>query len=141
MIPKRIALKNFLSFGEPAAEFVFADGEPLWVLCGPNGVGKSAVFDAITYALYGQHRGKKQKAEQLIRHGENGFELEFEFEFAGIEYRVRRTRSRKGRPTQHLMKREDGEWKCVRGNDPAGAVTADDIEKWVIETFGLGYEA
>ena len=73
MIPKRMTLENFLSFGEPADEFAFTDDEPLWVLCGPNGVGKSAVFDAITYALYGEHRGGRRKAEQLIRHGANGF--------------------------------------------------------------------
>ena len=143
MIAKRIWLKNFLSFGEPAAEFVFADDEPLWVLCGPNGVGKSAVFDAITYALYGRHRGGKVDAAQLVRHGANGFEIEFDFEFNGADYRIRRTRLRKkgGRTTQHLLKLAGGEWKCVRGNDPAGAVTADDIEKWVTETIGLGYEA
>ena len=34
MIPKRIELENFLSFGKPAAVFTFADDEPLWVLCG-----------------------------------------------------------------------------------------------------------
>jgi DNA repair exonuclease SbcCD ATPase subunit len=143
MIPKRIWLKNFLSFGEQPAEFTFADDDPLWVLCGPNGVGKSAVFDAITYAFYGRHRGGKVDAAQLVRHGANGFEIEFDFEFNGIDFRIRRTRVRKkgGRTTQHLLKRIGEEWKCVRGNDPAGAVTADDIEKWVTETLGLGYES
>jgi DNA repair exonuclease SbcCD ATPase subunit len=143
MIPKRIWLKNFLSFGEPAAEFVFADDEPLWVLCGPNGVGKSAVFDAITYALYGRHRGGKVDAAQLVRHGANGFEIEFDFEFNRTDYRIRRTRLRKkgGRTTQHLLKCVGGEWTCVRGNDPVGAVTADDIETWVTDNLGLGYEA
>jgi DNA repair exonuclease SbcCD ATPase subunit len=146
MIPKRIALKNFLTFGEGPSgkpvELVFTEGEPLWVLCGPNGTGKSAVFDAITYALYGEHRGGKHKAEQLIRHNANGFEVEFDFEFGETDYRIRRTRPRKGsRTTQHLLKRVGDDWKCVRGNDPAGAVKADDIEAWVIDTLGLGYNA
>ncbi len=141
MTPKRIHLKNFLSFGPAGTEFAFADGEPLWVLCGPNGVGKSAVFDAITYALYGQHRGGAAKAEQLVRHGANGFEIEFDFEFHGTDYRVRRTRPRRGRTTQNLLRLVDGEWTHVRGNDPAGAVTADDIKAWAADTLGLGYEA
>jgi DNA repair exonuclease SbcCD ATPase subunit len=143
MIPKRISLKNFLSFGEPAVVFTFKEDEPLWVLRGPNGVGKSAVFDAITYALYGRHRGGEQKAEQLVRHGTNGFEIEFDFEFNGIDYRIRRTRPRQkgGRTTQHLLKFVEGEPKPVRGNDPAGAVTADGIKEWVIGTIGLPYEA
>jgi len=57
MIPKRIVLENFLSFGSPETEILFSDDEPLWVLGGPNGVGKSAVFDAMTYAQYAEHRG------------------------------------------------------------------------------------
>src|SRR5947209_11540202 len=105
MIPKRIVLENFLSFGSPETEIVFADDEPLWVLSGPNGVGKSAVFDAITYSLYGEHRGGGQKAEQLIRHGANGFRVVFEFEFAGTDYRITRTRPRAGRPTQKVERR------------------------------------
>ncbi|MBA4190601.1 MAG: hypothetical protein C0467_21660 [Planctomycetaceae bacterium] len=145
MIPKRIAVKNFLAFGEmpgnKPVEFVFSDGEPLWVLCGANGTGKSAVFDAITYALYGEHRGGKIKAEQLIRHNANGFEVTFEFEFNRVDYRVSRTRPRKGRTTQHLLKQTNGEWKCIRGNDPAGQVDAADIKEWVSDTLGLGYDA
>src|SRR5262249_60224542 len=34
-----------------------------------------------------------------------------------------------------------GEGRGVRGNRPRGAVTGDDIEKWVTDTLGLGYEA
>ena len=49
MIPLRVFLKNFLCHREQ--EFVF-DGHPVWLLHGPNGVGKSAVFDAMAYALF-----------------------------------------------------------------------------------------
>ena len=103
----------------------------------------SAVFDAITYALYGEHRGGKQKAEQLVRHGANGFEIEFDFEFLGTDYRIRRTRSRKkgDRPTQHLLRHGDGGWTFVRGSDPSGAVDDDDIKDCVAETMGLGFDA
>src|ERR1044071_1048356 len=121
MIPKRIELENFLSFGEPAVVIRFTDDEPLWVLCGRNGIGKSAVFDGITYALYGEHRGGSQKAEQLIRHGANGFRIVLEFEFAGVEYRITRIRAgrtaqqRTGRTAQKVECRSDGEWEAVPG--------------------------
>jgi exonuclease SbcC len=134
MIPKRIELENFLSFGKPAVEFTFTDDEPLWALCGRNGVGKSAVFDGITYALYGEHRGGTQKAEQLIRHGANGFRVVLEFEFAGALYRI--TRSRSGRTTQKVERWSDGAWEAVPGVNSAAEVKA-----WVERLLGLGYKA
>lgn len=134
MIPKRIELENFLSFGKPATEFTFTDDEPLWALCGRNGVGKSAVFDGITYALYGEHRGGTQKAEQLIRHGANGFRIVLEFEFASVEYRITRVRS--GRTAQKVERRIDGEWEAVPGVNSAA-----DVKTWVERTLGLGYKA
>ncbi|HLJ95966.1 MAG TPA: SMC family ATPase, partial [Gemmataceae bacterium] len=134
MIPKRIELENFLSFGKPAVEFTFTDDEPLWALCGRNGVGKSAVFDGITYALYGEHRGGTQKADQLIRHSANGFRIVFEFEFAGVEYRI--TRVRAGRTSQKVERRIDGEWEAVPGVN-----SAPDVKAWVEKTLGLGYKA
>ncbi len=134
MIPKRIELENFLSFGKPAVAFTFTDDEPLWALCGKNGVGKSAVFDGITYALYGEHRGGTQKAEQLIRHGANGFRIVLEFEFAGVEYRI--TRVRAGRTAQKVERRIDGEWEAVPGVNSAA-----DVKAWVEKTLGLGYKA
>jgi exonuclease SbcC len=110
MIPKRVELENFLSFGTnpdgTPAEIVFADDESLWVVGGPNGAGKSAVFDAMTYCLFGCHRGGVQNADQLIRHGANGFRVVFEFEFAGSDYRITRTRS--GRTTQKVEQRAAG---------------------------------
>ena len=142
MIPKRIELENFLSFGTPAAQFTFTDDEPLWALCGRNGVGKSAVFDGITYALYGEHRGGSQKAEQLIRHGANGFRIVLEFEFAGVDYRITRIRAgrtaqqRAGRTAQKVERRSDGEWEAVPGVN-----SADDVKAWVERTLGLGYKA
>ena len=134
MIPKRIELENFLSFGKPAAAFTFTDDEPLWALCGRNGVGKSAVFDGITYALYGEHRGGTQKAERLIRHGANAFRIVFEFEFAGVDYRI--TRARSGRTSQKVERRVEGEWEAVPGVDSPA-----DVREWIERALGLGYKA
>src|SRR5262249_27860425 len=99
MIPKRIELENFLSCASPATAIVLTDDERLWVLGGPNGVGKSAVFDAMTYALYAEHRGGAQEHACLVRHGANGFCVVFEFEFNGTDYRITRNRPLSGRPT------------------------------------------
>src|ERR1700683_4705567 len=110
MIPKRILLENFLSFGMPETEIRFVEEEPLWVLGGPNGVGKSAVFDAMTYALYGEHRGGASDHTSLVRHGANAFRVVFEFEFNGINYQITRNRPLSGRPTHSIKQWADDGW-------------------------------
>jgi DNA repair exonuclease SbcCD ATPase subunit len=135
MIPKRIVLENFLSFGSPETEIVFTDDEPLWVLGGPNGVGKSAVFDAMTYALYGEHRGGASDHTSLIRHGANGFRVTFEFDFNGDSFQIVRNRPLKGRPTQTLMQWANGGWtKPVPLPDGS-------IKVWTQRTLGVTFDA
>ncbi|HZT79463.1 MAG TPA: SMC family ATPase [Gemmataceae bacterium] len=138
MIPRRIELENFLSFGSPPAEIEFTDDEPLWVIAGPNGVGKSAVFDAMTYALFGCHRGGASDHASLVRHGANGFRVAFEFEFNGAVYRITRTRTRGGRTTQRVERRKpagDG-WEPVENVNSVAEVKA-----WSERTLGLGFDA
>ena len=119
MIPKRVTLKNFLSFGDEEQVFDFTEpDESLWILTGPNGVGKSAVFDAITYCLFTEHRGGGQDAKSLIKHGANGFHISFEFEFSGENYRIFRGRPASNAQPSQRVERVDpasGEWKAIPG--------------------------
>lgn len=136
MIPKCVTLENFLSFGTKT-EIKFDDDEPLWVLGGPNGVGKSAVFDAITYCLFGQHRGGVKGADQLVRHGENGFAVSFQFEFQGVDYRVTRGLASK-RATQSVEQRaaNTDDWKRVPNINAIA-----DVKSWSERTLGMGFDA
>ncbi|MCZ2343271.1 MAG: SMC family ATPase [Bacteroidales bacterium] len=130
MIPHRVVLENFLSFGSPATDIRFQD-EPLWVISGPNGIGKSSIFDAITYALFGCHRGGKgQGMDQLIHHGARGFRIEFEFGFAGRNYRIIRNRENK-KSVDRLYE--------LHG-DSLTEIDAGNIANWVNKHLGLTYE-
>lgn len=140
MIPRRVILENFLSFG-PRTEIAFTDDEPIWVLGGANGTGKSAVFDAITYALFGQHRGGAKNADMLVRHGANGFSILFEFEFNGKYYRLARNLKKTARsnsPTASVEVQTPGEetWQRV----PQVNSIAD-VKAWTEQTLGLGFDA
>jgi len=64
MIPQRVYLRGFLSYRDE--QEVRFDGSSLWMLSGLNGSGKSSVFDAVTYALFGHHRGGRVEAHELI---------------------------------------------------------------------------
>ena len=96
MIPRRIALTGFLCYREE--QVIDLGGSDLWVFAGRNGCGKSAVFDAITYALFDCHRaGNRQNARALINDESDALRVEFDFELDGRLYRVRRTLRRSGR--------------------------------------------
>ena len=143
MIPKRVVLENFLSFASPAVAFDFTgDDEALWVITGPNGCGKSAVFDGITYALFECHRGSgsRQKQDLLMRHGADGCQVVLEFDFAGHSYRITRGRSRAGKTTRPLQKLEErsanGEWVALKEGTSSATLT-----NWVVDTLGLDYDS
>ncbi len=66
MIIESIRVKQFLSHEESQVEF---EDARLWLITGHNGSGKSALFDAVEYALYHKHRGDGQNAELLVKQG------------------------------------------------------------------------
>lgn len=59
-------------------------------LCGHNGAGKSAILDAITWALW---ESARSSSDELIRIGQSEMWVDLTFELEGKTYRVRRSRS------------------------------------------------
>ena len=57
MIPIRLFLTNFLCYRDNVPTLDFT-GIHVACLCGPNGHGKSALLDAITWALWGRARSR-----------------------------------------------------------------------------------
>ncbi len=92
MIPHKLQLKNFLSYG---SELQTIDFSPYQLIClsGKNGHGKSALLDAITWALWGQARkvsGTAKADQGLLRLGQTQMLVVFDFEFNNQMYRIRR---------------------------------------------------
>jgi len=67
----------------PALNF---DGIHVACLCGDNGSGKSAIFDAITWALWG--KASRGRNEDIISTGRNEMEVELEFYNGDNHYRI-----------------------------------------------------
>src|SRR5262245_1848443 len=93
MIPKRIKLSGFLCYKDEQ-EIAF-DGSSLWMLAGLNGSGKSSIFDAVTYAIFGHHRGGRADAVELINKNATGLSVEFDFTIDGQLFQARRTLRRR----------------------------------------------
>src|SRR5579863_6150601 len=92
MIPHTLQLKNFLSYGS-TLETVDFSTHALICLSGKNGHGKSALLDAMTWALWGQARkvsGTAKADQGLLRLGQTQMLVVFDFIFAGKSYRIRR---------------------------------------------------
>ena len=97
MLPIRLEIKNFLAYRSP--EPVRFDGIHLACLTGANGAGKSSLLDAITWALWGRARARRD--EELVHLGQSDMYVLLEFEQEGLSYQVIRRRAR-GRSTGTL---------------------------------------
>lgn len=99
MLPTRLELRNFLAYRAPQP--ISFDGVDLACLSGDNGVGKSSILDAITWALWGRARAKRD--EELIHLGQDDMQVQLDFEHDGARYRVIRRRARAGRGSRGAL--------------------------------------
>jgi len=93
LIPVKLALKNFLSYGEDVPPLDFTQFH-IACLSGNNGQGKSALLDALTWAVWGEGRkaSQEKKADNsLLRIGQKDMQVEFVFDLEGDRYRIIRT--------------------------------------------------
>jgi DNA repair protein SbcC/Rad50 len=143
VIPQRIQLGGFLSYKE--GQEVRFDGASLWMLSGLNGSGKSAVFDAMTYALFGHHRGGSQQSVELINKDAKGLSVEFDFRIDKQLYRLKRTLKRTPRGaatgTQQVYAwvsdpfGDGGDWQPVPDTNRKA-----EFDDWVRQKIGLNYD-
>jgi len=94
VIPVRLRLHNFMCYRDKVPPLDL-EGIHLACLAGDNGHGKSALLDAMTWALWGKARVNRD--DLLIHSGETEMEVELEFDLGPDRFRVLRKRdSRRG---------------------------------------------
>lgn len=127
MIPVRLVLHNFLPYRAP--DPIRFEGIHLACLTGANGAGKSSILDAITWALWGSARTKRD--EDLIHQGQNDMQVQLDFEQEGIIYRVLRRRSRAKRTSTGTLDlfvlNSDGQAQLI--SEPNMRATQDKINR------------
>lgn len=141
MIPRELQLKNFLSYGPEPQTINFAHYN-LICLSGKNGHGKSALLDAITWAIWGQARktsGNSKADTGLLHLGQKHMFVILEFEVSGQIFRVRRefvqTASKPFASLDFGIMQDEG--KIIALTDKTIKATQDKIEK----TIGITYES
>jgi DNA repair protein SbcC/Rad50 len=113
MIPQKLSLTNFMCYREAVLDFA---GIHVACLAGENGAGKSALLDAITWALWGNSRLGARGDDDLIRLGEEEMAVEFVFQLGGDAYRVLRKRKsgKRGRSLLDFQVQDGGQrWRSL----------------------------
>ncbi|MBK9711741.1 MAG: SMC family ATPase [Kouleothrix sp.] len=134
MIPRKLALRNFMCYRDDLPPLDF-DGIRIACLSGENGSGKSALLDAITWALWGEARLKSD--DDLIALGAQEMEVDFIFALEGLDYRVIRKRSKARKVGQSWLDfqvRNNGAWKPISG------ATIRETQQLIISTLRMDYD-
>lgn len=137
MIPVRLKMRNFMCYREnvPALDF---RGVHLACLSGDNGNGKSAIIDALTWALWGKARAGGM--DDLIHSLAPEMEVEFDFNVGPDLYRVirKRTRPKKrtgaGQSSLDFLAGSGETFRNISGNN------IDETQKKIIDTLHMDYD-
>jgi exonuclease SbcC len=140
MIPIKLSLRNFMCYRDNT-EVLDLTGIHLACLSGENGAGKSALLEAITWALWGKAR-ERTIDDELISKGATDMEVDFKFLLNGDAYRVIRKRAQKGKTGTTMLDiqvsddPESGQWRTLSGATiRESQARIDNLLKLDYETF------
>lgn len=117
----------------------------LFLITGPTGSGKSYIFDAICYAVYGKTSGDNREINDLKSKYAGINDLAYvilEFEYHNKKYTIRR----EPKQLKQNQKKTDGEYKIKEVNAsailtmPNGEVVTKNVDKKMEEIIGLSYD-
>nr|MCW1930042.1 SMC family ATPase [Candidatus Kerfeldbacteria bacterium] len=142
MIPLQLKLRNFLSYGATTQTVDFA-AHRLICLSGKNGHGKSALLDAMTWALWGRARKTSATAkadEGLMRLGQTHMMVSFDFLCNNKQYRVQREcvfGTGRASHTELHFGLVDASGSCSALSEK----TIRGTQQKIIDTLGLDYDS
>ena len=120
MIPIKLAVRNFMPYRDNVPALFFTSIHTASI-SGNNGNGKSALIDAMTWALWGKTRATKSD-DDLIHLHQTEMEVEFDFAVGQQTYRVIRKRAKpkrrqaSGQSSLDLLIASDDGFKVISGD-------------------------
>jgi exonuclease SbcC len=112
MRPLKLVLNAFGPYaGKEELDFTLLKNNNIFVISGQTGAGKTTIFDAISFALFGEASGRGREAESLRSHHAKANDISYvvlEFKVKDKEYKITRY------PTQNYEKiKKNGEAQIV----------------------------
>lgn len=144
MKPEKLVISAFGPYaGRTEIDFTKLGGQGIYLITGDTGAGKTTIFDAITFALYGEASGQvrdsamfrsKYAAEEIETY------VEFLFSWRGKSYQVIRNPeylARKKRGTGYTVRKSDA--TLVYPDERQPVTKAKEVTRAVTELLGLDY--
>ena len=119
MKPLDLKMKSFLGFKDSTdVDFRPLYEDKIFLVTGPTGAGKTSIFDAICYALYGEGSGSTRTKAKCFRSQladeKDDMEVSLSFEVRGDLYHVRRVETPKGVNKAYFYSESDPEKMLVK---------------------------
>ena len=133
MKPHRLILAGFGAFAKRAeVDFDRLSEHGLYLIIGETGSGKTTIFDAMTFALYGEVAGNRDKQSVASEYADRDEPyVEFQFSHKNRHFVIKREVEGK-KPSDHSITEVDADGK------PISAVTGkSNIHDYVEELIGL----
>ena len=144
MKPEKLVISAFGPYADRTEiDFTKLGGQGIYLITGDTGAGKTTIFDAITFALYGEASGQvrdsamfrsKYAAEEIETY------VEFLFSWRGKSYQVIRNPeylARKKRGTGYTVRKSDA--TLVYPDERLPVTKAKEVTRAVTELLGLDY--
>ena len=142
MKPEKLVISAFGPYaGRTEIDFTKLGGQGIYLITGDTGAGKTTIFDAITFALYGEASVRdsamfrsKYAAEEIETY------VEFLFSWRGKSYQVIRNPeylARKKRGTGYTVRKSDA--TLVYPDERLPVTKAKEVTRAVTELLGLDY--
>jgi exonuclease SbcC len=142
--PQKLVISAFGPYADRTViDFELLHGQGLYLITGDTGAGKTTIFDAITFALYGEASGEVREAgmfrSKYARDDVPTF-VELVFEYRGKHYQVRRNpeyQRPKGRGTGYTLQKTEAE--LIYPDDRAPVTKSREVTRAVTELLGVDY--
>lgn len=142
MRPTKLTISAFGPYaGKTEIDLTKLGERGLYLITGDTGAGKTTIFDAITFALYGEASGAARQADMLrskYADPKTPTYVEMEFLYRGQRYCIRRNpeyERPKGRGEGTTMERADAVLTFFDGRPPI--TKSRDVTRAVVELTGL----
>ena len=142
MKPVKLTISAFGPYADyTEIDFERLGGQGLYLITGDTGAGKTTIFDAIAFALYGEASGDVRRAEMFrSKYAADDVPtyVEFIFDYRGKRYTVKRNPEYmrpKGRGSGFTMQRAEAELLYPDDREPV--TKSKEVTKAVAELIGL----